>query len=89
MTENVLLQLTNSKGRIVYTAIQKERFIDVKHECGGGYCYKFTDLFLGCECSLMDNQSSKIGGKYSKEFIDYCIVSGYLPTRVIERIKLK
>ena len=86
MSDNILLQLTNSKNRTVYTAIQQDNFINIKHECGGGYAYKYTDLFLGAECTLMDNQSSKVTGTYANEFIAYCKASGYLPVNILNKL---
>jgi hypothetical protein len=83
----ILLQLTNSKGRVVYTATQKDTHISICHECGGGTAFHYTDLFLGCECTLMDNQSSKVTGKVANQFIDYCLESNYLPEKVLNRIK--
>lgn len=84
----ILLQLTNSVGRIVYqaTLVQGDS-IHIQHESGFGTAYKFTDLFLGCECTLMDNPSSKVSGKYAEQFIDYCLVSNYLPGKVLDRLK--
>lgn len=84
----ILLQLTNSKGRIAYQAVAMEDgSINIQHESGFGVAYHYTDLFLGCECCLMNNQSSKVTGKVVDQFIDYCLESNYLPEKVLNRIK--
>jgi len=85
---DILLQLTNSNGRVVYQAVAVEDGgINIQHESGFGVAYRYTDLFLGCECCLMNNQSSKVTGKVADQFIEYCLVSNWLPDKIINRIK--
>jgi len=70
----MILQLINSKGRIVYTAKKSEldNSIDINHESGGGVAYKPEDLYLTAACCLNDNPSCKITGSHTNQFKEYC-----------------
>jgi|GEM_PF-6172578 len=70
----MILQLINSKNRIVYTAKKSEdnTYINIEHESGGGIAYKPEDLYLTAACCLNDNPSCKITGTYANQFKEYC-----------------
>lgn len=70
----MILQLINSKGRIVYTAKKSDldNSIDINHEGGGGVAYNPNECFLMAACCLADNTSCKITGSHANQFKEYC-----------------
>ena len=74
---NTILELTNSKGRVVFAATQGDKLIDIKHECGGGLANKAEDVFLSASCAWCDNPSCKVSGSHAQAFIEYCAKNHY------------
>jgi hypothetical protein len=65
----MILQLVNSKGRVVFAA-QDDGNVD--HESGGGWINKPEECFLSAACTLADNPSCEVSGDYAERFITYC-----------------
>ena len=68
----MVLQLINSKKRIVFVAKKDNLGINIEHESGGGWCNKPEDCFLSAACCWNDNPSCKVDGEYQQPFLDYC-----------------
>ena len=71
--EKIILQLTNSKGRIVFLAMDSYLGIKTNHELGGGYCNHPEECYLSAACCWADNPSCKITGTRAEDFKAYCL----------------
>ena len=72
----MILQLVNSKGRVVFAA-QDDGNVD--HESGGGWINKPEECFLSAACTLADNPSCEVSGDYAERFITYCQKLTWMP----------
>jgi len=70
----MILQLINSKGRIVWKADwDYDNTIKFEHECGAGWGYKTPEQsFLSTFCALNDNPSCQFDGSHVESFLAYC-----------------
>ena len=73
----MILQLINSKGRVVFSAEywnpeEKSKGVDFTHEAGGGFATRPEDIFLSASCTYLDNPSCKVFGTHKVQFKEWC-----------------
>jgi len=73
----MILQLTNSKGRITFKCFYEQSIISgikitAEYEGGNGYYNQPEHCFMHAACTWNDNPSCKVDGEYKDKFLEYC-----------------